>query len=1242
MLPGQKEARILQALPRRLGEEHSMLVKTFKSLPRPEPLRPGTRSESVRDGGLTRLRLGVEPRGGGYGTTALVEELRVGAPPRRRSVGGHDEFRRRPSPSETRIGGLRQAVNLQQSRSMTSMARLAPIVTPSTTPPLDSESDRSHNSREELHYMFLAPVPAGFRPGSGSRPGSGQPRVLPPLATQTLDSGLGSRRPSNEQPGSLLGSRLPSKEVHFLEGCGGAVASSTLALEEVEELFERQASTSSASRKVAWSPDGPSAERPAWPTGCFGDVEARGAPSDLATDAAAVGCDAAVAARLPRQEAPIEGGRSFEDVRQRRRGNAVGVAVFERGELTKMREAFRRFKGADMSEEVSLEDLPALFSYLGYLGAIEDRVKGVANQVSEYSTFNFAEFVEVAELYSPQEPLTLLAAFNAAAGVAVSSAAPSPSSSSRSPAHGRARSPSKPSTAAGAGPAATRGRSRSPTKQPAAAGADAFAVAAASQAAAEILQSSGRVSRMGLMKLMRDLGSTARRAIVEEVLTECGLPLEQELSWEAFLHFVTAYQSREGFSLEQVATAQRLFLEVAGAKGLPATLLADSLVGFFGHHCVEEAQRLADRIVGSALDEASDGESGGGGAAAPSPAKGEGLSFHEFMVCARTLRETLLDEMWHEFSEADADGDGLVTGEELARLVQPLLGISLVHDSAIEFLADAGGSAEVSSDVPVGQRPLDFDGFLRLLDCCRLREGFTRAEAKELAAVFRSFDADGSEEIESIELLGMLRCLGYSTGLETVHELVKAVDVNNSGGLDLGEFLKLMRAHCEIEMQVGREVFNGRTGGSDELLAEHLPSALQDFGWSLDAAALSGVVREFGTPASLSFDDFFKVAQRCRRLFAEGRCRMAGFSVKEVDFFEGLFESSGTNKHKWIDWAGLERILGILGVLMSNLDKRKEVFETLEEARLKAREAGVDPAELGQPGDQAVLSLPLALHLIWALGHRRERMTIEREMKAMEATMYSHADVSGFREVFFNILERGTPLPREEGGVEESPKKQAVAPTMLRRASAPTLLESSAASAPPAAASSSSLAASAAKSAITRSMQSATRGEGLLNLRARLSGPLGGPTLSFIDVWELLRFLGLKPTPEHRLQLVSMIRKFTAGAGAWANENEEVAPEVVGTVDPVRDVVDFAAFLRLMHWMSEVNFARVNEAVASILSITQPHAALAGGGARGSLGGSSPSGAVSDASAVAAGSNLPARGGVAQRHSHAKRRASAC
>jgi len=773
------------------------------------------------------------------------------------------------------------------------------------------------------------------------------------------------------------------------------------------------------------------------------------------------------------------------------------------------------------------------------------------------------------------------------------------------------------------------------------------------------------------MKLMRDLGSTARRAIVEEVLTECGLPLEQELSWEAFLHFATAYQSREGFSLEQVATAQRLFLEVAGAKGLPATMLADSLVGFFGHHCVEEAHRLADRVVGSALDEASDGEGGGGGAAAPSPAKGEGLSFHEFMVCARTLRETLLDEMWHEFSEADADGDGLVTGEELVRLVQPLLGISLVRDSAIEFLADAGGSAEDSSDVPVGQRPLDFDGFLRLLDGCRLREGFARAEAEELAAVFRSFDADGSEEIESIELLGMLRCLGYSTGLETVHELVKAVDVNNSGGLDFGEFLKLMRAHHEIEMQVGREVFNGRTGGSDELLAEHLPSALQDFGWSLDAAALSGVVREFGTPASLSFDDFFKVAQRCRRLFAEERCRMAGFSVREVEFFEGLFKSSGANEHKWIDWAGLERILGILGVLMSNLDKRKEVFETLEEARLKAREAGVDPAELGQPGDQAVLSLPLALHLIWALGHRRERMTIEREMKAMEATEYSHADVAGFREVFFNILERGTPLPREEGGGEESPKKQAAAPSMLRRASAPTLLESSAASAPPAAASSSSVAASAAaerpgteaaKSAIARSMQRATRGEGLLNLRARLSGPLGGPTLSFIDLWELLRFLGLKPTPEHRLQLVSMIRKFTAGAGAWANENEEVAPEVVGTVDPVRDValrpgagagparvdgcmrnaeVDFAAFLRMMHWMSEVNFARVNEAVASILSITQ-HSALAGGGARGSLGGSSPSGAVSDASAVAAGSNPPARGGGTQGHSHAKRRASAC
>jgi len=470
--------------------------------------------------------------------------------------------------------------------------------------------------------------------------------------------------------------------------------------------------------------------------------------------------------------------------------------------------------------------------------------------------------------------------------------------------------------------------------------------------------------------------------------------------------------------------------------------------------------------------------------------------------------------------------------------------------------------ASAETDTP--ELGLDFDAFVRFVDRCRQLEGFASVEIKELNEVFQRFDSDVSGEIESIELLSMLRYLGFSTSLEVVHGMVKVVDANQSGGLDFQEYLRLMRAHRELELEDVQAVFSSHAGIHKTVPLTQLPTALADFGWNLDKATVNETLARFDFPEKLSFDDFFEASQACRRLFAASRRRMAGFGVVEVQFFEGLFDAVGGEGVRKIEWAAFEHLLSILGTKIHNLNQRKELFEILECARAKGRAVGVEDEFLGKHGDQSSISFLVAVHLIRELGQRCERACIEREVEAMEATKYSHADVSGFREVFYNMLEHGKPMP---GGDEP------------RQGPSPKSKRPSLATIPAAARSSvqgnlrSSQYARKAKEALNRSLHSAAEG-----IRARLSGPLGGPTLSFTDLCELLRCLGLRPTPAQRAQLSEVVAQLTAdGLG-----NKKFRP--LGSEPTNEAVVDFAAFLRTMHWMSKVDFAHVNQVTARILN----------------------------------------------------------
>ena len=68
----------------------------------------------------------------------------------------------------------------------------------------------------------------------------------------------------------------------------------------------------------------------------------------------------------------------------------------------------------------------------------------------------------------------------------------------------------------------------------------------------------------------------------------------------------------------------------------------------------------------------------------------------------------------------------------------------------------------------------------------------TDEELKEIAIIFRTFDADNSGNIEVAELKNAMKALGMNKSKEELKEIMENADKDGSGDIDLQEFKVLM------------------------------------------------------------------------------------------------------------------------------------------------------------------------------------------------------------------------------------------------------------------------------------------------------------------------------------------------------------------------------------------------------------------------------------------------------------------
>ncbi|KAG0046428.1 hypothetical protein BGZ83_008405 [Gryganskiella cystojenkinii] len=145
-----------------------------------------------------------------------------------------------------------------------------------------------------------------------------------------------------------------------------------------------------------------------------------------------------------------------------------------------------------------------------------------------------------------------------------------------------------------------------------------------------------------------------------------------------------------------------------------------------------------------------------------------------------------LDGNYQKFKEGfslfDRKGNGTIASESLGDLLRAL-GQNPTQSQVHDLVAKAD---------PSGSGQINFDTFLKIL----LREdGFKPAgTAAEFINGFKVFDKEGNGYINAGELRYVLTSLGEKLSDAEVDELMKGVEVDNSGKVNYEDFVKMILA----------------------------------------------------------------------------------------------------------------------------------------------------------------------------------------------------------------------------------------------------------------------------------------------------------------------------------------------------------------------------------------------------------------------------------------------------------------
>ncbi|XP_059623871.1 calmodulin-like protein 30 [Cornus florida] len=135
-----------------------------------------------------------------------------------------------------------------------------------------------------------------------------------------------------------------------------------------------------------------------------------------------------------------------------------------------------------------------------------------------------------------------------------------------------------------------------------------------------------------------------------------------------------------------------------------------------------------------------------------------------------------VEEMKGVFNKFDINKDGKISREE--------------YKLALRALGRGNEGSEVSKVFEAIDT--DGDGFIDFKEFMEVHNRGGGVKTSDIQRAFRVFDLDGNGKISAEELLEVMRKLGERCSLEACRKMVRGVDTDGDGLIDMDEFMSMM------------------------------------------------------------------------------------------------------------------------------------------------------------------------------------------------------------------------------------------------------------------------------------------------------------------------------------------------------------------------------------------------------------------------------------------------------------------